>query len=92
MNDSFLILEGGRAASWLAMRGRKIGLKAPARYDQGEEGSIFKVSHELCIVNGFEIKRKVEQDWSDSVPDGIVLHRPASHHRAVLTTLMQQEA
>ena len=92
MNDPFLILEGERAASWLAMRGRKIGLAAPVLYGQGEEGNIFKLNHQLCIVNGSQITREIEQDWSSSVPDGVVLHRPASRHRAALAALMQQEA
>jgi hypothetical protein len=91
VNDPFLILEGVRAASWLAMRGQKIGLATPARYDQ-DEGSIFKLNNHICIVTGSDITRKIEQEWNNSVPGGIILHRPASPHQATLTALMQSEA
>ncbi|MDF2367825.1 MAG: hypothetical protein P1U71_11150 [Sneathiella sp.] len=89
MNDPFLILEGRRAASWLAMRGHKIGLASPARYDQDEGGSIFKVNHDICVVTGNKITKKIDQDWNRSVPNGIILHRPGSRHMTELNALMQ---
>ena len=91
VNDPFLILEGRRAASWLAMRGYKIGLATPACYGQ-EEGAVFKLNHHICIVNSSGITRKIERDWINSAPDGVALHRPGPNHIAQLNALMQQRA
>ena len=89
VNDPFLILQGTQAASWLAMRGQTIGLASPARYVQEEDEEIFKLNHEICVVTGSKIIKKIEQNWEKSVPDGIVLHRLNAEQVAKLNALMQ---
>lgn len=91
MNEPFLILQGTRAASWLAVRGYIIGLASPARYDQGEDGEILKVNNKICVVKGDKITNNTEQDWQKSMPDGIVLHRPNSKHGALLDDFFRHD-
>ncbi|MZR30310.1 hypothetical protein [Sneathiella litorea] len=88
MNDPFLILQGAQAASWLAMRGRTIGLASPACYAQGEDGEIFKVNNEICVVKGSKITIKTEHDWQESPPNGLVLHRPRPDQSLLIKDLM----
>ncbi|WP_288901389.1 hypothetical protein [uncultured Sneathiella sp.] len=92
MNEPFLILQGTRAASWLAMRGYSIGLASPARYDQGEDGEILKVNHQLCVVKGQNITSNIEKNWQKSTPDGIVLHRPRPAHGTLLDGLLLHDS
>ncbi len=87
VSDPILILEGRRAASWLAMQDYDIGLHSPACYPQGEAGEIVKVNLEICLARGVKITKKIEDRWRESTPDDLVLHRPPAAVRPRLDAL-----
>ncbi|WP_334129075.1 hypothetical protein [Sneathiella sp.] len=76
MSEPLLILEGRRAASWLAAAGHLVGLASPASYAQADPGDeIFKVNNHICLVRGRKITENTEENWQKMTPDGLLLHR-----------------
>ena len=77
MVEPLLIVEGRRAASWLAAAGHLVGLASPAAYPQREPGDeVVKVNNEICLVRGRNITEITENNWQAETPDGLLLHRP----------------
>lgn len=61
--------------SWLADQSYTIGIEAPASYAQGRSGSFLKLDPETLVIKGKRLAKKVEKEWTKSIPDGVVLHK-----------------
>jgi hypothetical protein len=85
VNDPILILQGRRAASWLAGQSYRIGLESPARYPQSGSDHIIKLNSDICIVSGLTISENILQEWEARTPAGLTLHKlDESQKRAAL--------
>ena len=75
MSEPILIVEGRRAASWLAGQSFSIGLDYPARYRQSGNGDIVKLNSDICIISGMKISENILEEWEERTPDGLTLHK-----------------